>query len=83
MWLIIGALAGWIGSKIMGTDERQGAVANIVVGIVGALLGGFVTRALFGDDRSNNGFIASLAIALLGSIVVIAIWRAVSRRVRT
>jgi uncharacterized membrane protein YeaQ/YmgE (transglycosylase-associated protein family) len=82
MWLIIGALAGWIGSKIMGTDARQGGVANIVVGIIGAVVGGFITRAAFGDDRTNNGFIASLAVALLGAILVIAVWKAVSKRVR-
>jgi len=80
MWIVVGALAGWIGSKIMGTDARQGAVANVVVGVIGALVGGFITQHLFGDNRSNNGFIASAAVALFGSVVVIWIWKAISGR---
>ena len=79
-WIIIGALAGWIGSKIMGTDGRQGGVANIIIGIVGALVGGFVTRNFFGDSLGNNGLVASFAVALLGSCIVIFAWKALSRR---
>jgi uncharacterized membrane protein YeaQ/YmgE (transglycosylase-associated protein family) len=81
LWIIIGALAGWIGSKIMGTDSAQGGMANIVIGIIGAVVGGFLTRALMGDDRSNNGLIASFVVALVGACVVIGIWKALSRRV--
>jgi len=80
MWIILGALAGWIGSKIMGTDARQGSVANIVLGIIGAVVGGFVTRTLFGDNPGNNGFFASLAVALVGACLVIGIWKAISGR---
>jgi uncharacterized membrane protein YeaQ/YmgE (transglycosylase-associated protein family) len=83
MWIIIGALAGWIGSKIMGTDGRQGGLANIVVGVIGAVIGGFISSAVFGDAKSNNGMIASFLVALLGSCIVIGIWRALSRRGRT
>jgi uncharacterized membrane protein YeaQ/YmgE (transglycosylase-associated protein family) len=83
MWIIIGALAGWIGSKVMGTDGRQGSLANVVVGIIGAVVGGFISGAVFGDSRSNNGLIASFLVALLGSCIVIGIWRALSRRGRT
>ncbi len=82
MWVIIGALAGWIGSKIMGTDHRQGGLANIVVGVIGAVIGGFLTRTLFGDASGNNGFIASFLVSLLGAVVVIGIWKAVSGRSR-
>lgn len=81
MWIIIGALAGWIGSKIMGTDARQGGLANIVVGVIGAVVGGFLSSALFGDSHGNNGFIASFLVALLGACVVIGAWKAVSRTV--
>jgi uncharacterized membrane protein YeaQ/YmgE (transglycosylase-associated protein family) len=80
MWIIIGALAGWIGSKIMGTDARQGGLANIVVGVIGAVVGGFLTGALFGDLKGNNGLIASFLVALLGAVIVIGLWRAFSRR---
>ncbi len=82
MWLVIGALAGWIASKIMGTDKQQGALANIIVGVIGAVVGGFVTGALLGDNRGNNGLIASSLVALLGAVVVLAIWKAISGRSR-
>ena len=82
MWIIIGALAGWIGSKIMGTDARQGGMANIIVGVIGAVLGGFLTRVLFGDNAGNNGFIASFFVALLGACAVIFVWKMVSGRRR-
>jgi uncharacterized membrane protein YeaQ/YmgE (transglycosylase-associated protein family) len=82
MWIVIGALAGWIGSKIMGTDARQGGLANIIAGVVGAVVGGFLTRNLMGDHPGNNGFIASFLVALLGACIVIGIWKAVSRRRR-
>ena len=81
-WTIIGALAGWIGSKIMGTDAKQGSLANILFGIAGAILGGFITRAVMGDDPSNNGFFASFFVALLGACGVIGIWKAIGGKRR-
>jgi uncharacterized membrane protein YeaQ/YmgE (transglycosylase-associated protein family) len=82
MWVIIGALAGWIGSKIMGTDARQGGLANVIVGVIGAVVGGFVTRAAFGDNPGNNGFFASLLVAVLGAVVLIWLYKAITRRSR-
>ena len=79
-WIIIGALAGWIGSKVMGTDAQQGGVANVVIGIMGAIVGGFITRHFFGANLGNNGLIASFGVALLGSCLVILVWRALRRR---
>jgi uncharacterized membrane protein YeaQ/YmgE (transglycosylase-associated protein family) len=81
LWIVIGALAGWIGSKIMGTDSAQGGLANIVIGVVGAVVGGFLTRVIAGDKAGNNGLIASFFVALLGACVVIGIWKALSRKV--
>jgi uncharacterized membrane protein YeaQ/YmgE (transglycosylase-associated protein family) len=78
MWIVIGALAGWIGSKIMGTDAAQGGLANIIVGVIGAVVGGFITRVAFGDNPGNNGFIASFFVALLGAVIVIGLWKAIS-----
>ncbi len=79
-WLIIGALAGWIGSKIMGTASKQGAIGNVVTGVLGAIVGGFLTQRLFGDSPWNNGPFASFGVALLGACVVIFLWKLVSRR---
>jgi uncharacterized membrane protein YeaQ/YmgE (transglycosylase-associated protein family) len=80
LWIIIGALAGWIGSKIMGTDRQQGGFMNILVGVVGAVIGGFLARNLLGDMSANNGFIASFFVALLGSVVLIGVVRALRGR---
>lgn len=80
LWIIIGALAGWIGSKIMNTDAEQGGLANIVIGVIGALIGGFLTRQIMGDDAGNNGLIASFVIALIGACLVIFLWKAIRRR---
>ena len=77
-WIIMGALAGWIASKIMGTDEEQGAFANILVGIIGALVGGFVFNA-FGGSGVNGFNLYSLLVVTLGSIVVLALYKALRK----
>jgi uncharacterized membrane protein YeaQ/YmgE (transglycosylase-associated protein family) len=75
LWLIFGALAGWIASKIMNTDGEQGALANIVVGIVGAMIGGFVFSTVGG--QSVTGFnIYSLVVAVIGAVILLAIVKA-------
>ena len=81
LWIIIGALAGWIGSKIMGTDAKQGGLANIIIGVLGAVIAGFITRSVMGDNAGNNGLIASFVVALVGACLVIGIWKAISRKV--
>jgi uncharacterized membrane protein YeaQ/YmgE (transglycosylase-associated protein family) len=78
MWVIIGGLAGWIGSKIMGTDAQQGGLANVIIGVIGAVIGGFVTRAFFADNPGNNGFVASLLVAILGSVILLGLYRALT-----
>jgi uncharacterized membrane protein YeaQ/YmgE (transglycosylase-associated protein family) len=57
-WIIIGGLAGWIGSKIMKTDASMGIILNIVVGVIGGLLGGWLLK-LFGVDVEGGGLIFS------------------------
>ncbi|WP_392543375.1 GlsB/YeaQ/YmgE family stress response membrane protein [Oryzobacter telluris] len=78
-WIIIGGLAGWVASKIMKTDAQQGIILNIVVGIIGALLGGFLL-GLFGMDMAGAGLIASFLTALLGAVVLLFIVKAVTKR---
>ncbi|MFE3289458.1 GlsB/YeaQ/YmgE family stress response membrane protein [Rhodococcus sp. NPDC059234] len=77
-WIVIGGLAGWIGSKVMGTDEQQGIFMNIVVGVVGGLLGGFLLR-LFGVNVSEGGWIFSFLTCLLGAVILLF----VVKKVRT
>ena len=78
-WIIIGGIAGWLASMVMKTDKEMGAMANIVVGVVGALVGGFIVQ-LLGAGQGVNGFnLWSLAVALLGSVVLLAIVKALRR----
>ena len=73
--IIVGGLLGWIASKIMGTDAQQGLLLNIVVGIVGALLAGFLLSPLFDVTpiTSGNFSIGALLISLVGAIILLAI----------
>ncbi|MEP7205258.1 MAG: GlsB/YeaQ/YmgE family stress response membrane protein [Candidatus Saccharibacteria bacterium] len=78
-WIIFGAIAGWIASIIMRTDGEQGAFMNIVIGIVGAMLGGFIMSKL-GNNGVTGFNIYSLIVAIVGSIILIAIVKAFRRR---
>jgi len=78
-WIILGGLAGWIASKIAGTDKSQGILGNIIVGIIGAFVGGLVV-SLFGIEGVTGFNIWSFLVALLGAVIALAIWKAVSGR---
>lgn len=78
-WIILGALAGWIASKMMNTDKSMGAMANIIVGIVGALIGGFVMN-FFNKSGVDGVNPYSLFVALLGSIILLAIAKSMRKR---
>lgn len=75
IWIVIGGLMGWAASIVMKTDAQQGVVLNVVVGIVGALVGGWLLAPLFGTGTINqNDFsLASLVVSLLGSIILLAV----------
>jgi len=78
LWIIFGALVGWVASLIMKTDAQQGALLNIVIGIVGALIGGFIMNSL--GEAGTTGFnLYSFLVALLGAVVLIAIVKAIRR----
>ena len=70
LWIILGGIAGWIASMIMDTDQQMGLLANIVVGIVGAVLGGFLFNliGLAGDTGFN---LWTLFVAIVGSVVLL------------
>ena len=83
LWIILGALAGWIASKIVGNDASQGAIGNIIVGIVGALLGGFLMNMLgLGGVTLSNVNLYSIIVAIGGAVLVLLLFNALSHRRR-
>jgi len=78
-WLIIGAIAGWLASVVMGTNYRQGLLLDIVVGIVGALIGGFLFN-LIGAPGATGFNIWSLFVAFVGAVVLLGALRLFSGR---
>ena len=71
VWIIFGALAGWIASMIMGKNAQMGALANIVVGIVGAVIGGFLMTNVFGASGVTGFNLTSLLVAIGGAVVLL------------
>jgi len=74
LWIIFGAIAGWAASVIMKTDYSQGTVSDIIMGIVGAVVGGFIME-LLGQSGVTGFNLYSFFVAILGAIVVIYIGR--------
>ena len=75
IWLVLGGVIGWLASIVMRTDAQQGLLLNIVVGIVGAFLGGLLLSPLFGINtiNQNNFSFGSLAVSFLGAVILLAI----------
>ena len=75
LWLVIGGVLGWLASIIMRTDAQQGMFLNVVVGIIGAVLGGLVLAPMIGSGTINDGdySLASLGVSFVGAIVLLAI----------
>ncbi len=81
VWLVVGGFIGWIASMVMRTDGQQGIFLNIVVGIVGAALGGWFISPLVGVASINDGVfsIGALVVSLLGAIILLAVVNLVRR----
>ena len=75
IWLVVGGILGWLASLVMKTDGQQGIFLNVVVGIVGALIAGFLIAPLFGTGtiNSNDFSISGLLVSFLGAAVLLAI----------
>lgn len=71
-WIILGGIAGWIASMFAKTNESMGIFANIVVGVVGALLGGFVF-SLFGGEGVTGFNLYSLLVAIVGAFILLSL----------
>jgi uncharacterized membrane protein YeaQ/YmgE (transglycosylase-associated protein family) len=75
IWLVVGGILGWLASLVMKTDGQQGIFLNVVVGIVGALIAGFLIAPLFGTGtiNSNDFSMSGLLVSFLGAAVLLAI----------
>jgi uncharacterized membrane protein YeaQ/YmgE (transglycosylase-associated protein family) len=75
IWIIVGGFIGWLASNIMKTNSRQGMIADVIVGIVGAFVGGFFLSPLFNISTINesNYSIPALLVSLGGAIILLAI----------
>ena len=73
LWIIAGAFVGWIASLIMKTNNRQGLIADIIVGIVGAFVGGYFLSPLFNISTINqsNYSIPALLVSLGGAVILL------------
>lgn len=79
-WIIGGGIVGWIASIITGRNNQQGLIGNILAGIIGAFVGGALYGLLFGGGISFQWNLTSFIVALVGAIIVLAIWNFISRR---
>ncbi|MAU00032.1 MAG: GlsB/YeaQ/YmgE family stress response membrane protein [Anaerolineaceae bacterium] len=76
VWLIVGGVIGWVASILMGTNKQQGILLNVIVGIVGAFVGGLVLTPLFGiaTINQNNFSMPGLMISLVGAVILLALF---------
>jgi uncharacterized membrane protein YeaQ/YmgE (transglycosylase-associated protein family) len=75
IWLVVGGIIGWLASMVMRTDAQQGVLLNVIVGIIGAVLGGWLISPLVGAGTINqNDFsLAGLIVSFLGAVILLAI----------
>ena len=78
LWIIFGAIVGWITSMIMKTNAQQGFIVDVIVGIVGAVLGGWI-MSFFGKTGVTGFNLYSFLVAIVGAVVLTAIVKAVRR----
>lgn len=81
IWLVVGGLIGWVASLIMKTDAQQGMILNVVVGVVGALLGGWLLSPLVGAGTVNQGdfSLMGLLVSLAGAVILLFVFNLLRR----
>ena len=77
-WIVLGAIAGWITNMIMG--GREGVIATIILGIIGGLVGGWLAGSVLGIADVTGINITSIIVAVVGAVIVVAVYRAVVGR---
>lgn len=82
IWLVMGGIIGWLASLMMKTDGQQGIILNVVVGVIGAMIGGWLLSPLMGVATINqNSFsLAALAVSFIGALILLAAVNLVRRK---
>ncbi len=82
-WLVLGAIAGYLAGFLVKGDEGLGVIGHVILGIVGALVGGFLAGALLGSDPIDGALdLSSIVAATIGAIIVVVVASLVTRRTR-
>jgi uncharacterized membrane protein YeaQ/YmgE (transglycosylase-associated protein family) len=82
-WIIVGLIAGALAKLVMPGDDPGGVIVTIIIGIVGAVLGGFILSALgIGGGASSGGFIYNIIAGIIGAVILLVIYRALAPRLR-
>ena len=76
IWIVFGGIVGWVGSLIMGTSDQQGIILNVVVGVVGAALGGYI-MSIFGEGGVTGFNLYSFMVAIIGAMALLAVVKVV------
>ena len=79
VWIIVGAIAGWLASMVMKTNAQQGLVMDIIVGIIGAFIGGFVLNLLGVGGAVTGLNLASVLTAFIGAVILLGLLRLLRR----
>lgn len=80
VWIIVGLIAGVLGKLIMPGRDPGGVIVTILIGMAGALVGGFIMQGLFG--LGGGGFISTIIVATIGAIILLALYRLIAGRRR-
>ena len=83
VWVIVGALAGWLASVVVGTNRSQGLLADILVGVVGGILGGFLLTSIGIQGLVTGINLGSIAVAFVGAVVLLLVLRLFTAGTRT
>ncbi len=79
VWLVFGALVGWVASMLMSTNDGQGVIGNIIVGVLGAFLGGYIMQYL--GKTGVDGFnVKSFIVSVFGAVILLALFRLIRRK---
>jgi uncharacterized membrane protein YeaQ/YmgE (transglycosylase-associated protein family) len=82
-WIIVGLIAGALAKLVMPGDDPGGVIVTIIIGIVGAILGGFILSLIgIGGGAGGNGFILSIIAGIIGAVILLAIYRVVAPKLR-